>query len=87
MADGVRRIAGTTWGLAVTGIAGPGGGTPDKPVGTVCIAVAGEHAAQACRYRFSGTREQITLMSCHMALAALRRAVLGLAPPGPPGGV
>lgn len=48
MASGVRRAVGSTWGLGVTGIAGPGGGTPRKPVGTVCFGVSGPGLETAC---------------------------------------
>ena len=48
MASGVRQAVGSTWGLGVTGIAGPGGGTPRKPVGTVCFGVSGPGLETAC---------------------------------------
>ncbi|MBE0597097.1 MAG: CinA family nicotinamide mononucleotide deamidase-related protein, partial [Desulfuromonadales bacterium] len=59
MAGGIRAAAGTDIGLAVTGIAGPTGGTPDKPVGTVWLALAAPGVEQAKVYRFSGDRGQI----------------------------
>lgn len=73
MAQGIRQAAGTDLGLAITGIAGPDGGTPDKPVGTVFLALstAGEERVQG--YRFSGDREQIRHISACMALEWLRR--------------
>lgn len=52
MARGARRAAGATYGLAVTGIAGPGGGSPDKPVGTVCIGLATPEEVVARRHTF-----------------------------------
>ena len=58
MAAGARRVAGTTWSLAVTGIAGPSGGTPEKPVGTVWIALDGPSRG-ARRYDFDGDRDAI----------------------------
>ncbi|MFZ2633731.1 MAG: CinA family nicotinamide mononucleotide deamidase-related protein [Desulfosalsimonadaceae bacterium] len=50
MAEGVRRMSGATYGLATSGIAGPSGGTPEKPVGTVCIGIASEKGTQAFRF-------------------------------------
>lgn len=58
MSSGMRDRAGTTWSIAVTGIAGPGGGTAEKPVGTIWIALAGPRH-EARRYRFGGDRKQI----------------------------
>lgn len=58
MAAGVVKLSGATWGVAITGLAGPTGGTRDRPVGTVCMAVAGP--VSLCRtYRLSGDREKI----------------------------
>jgi nicotinamide-nucleotide amidase len=73
MARGIRRAAGTDVALAVTGIAGPSGGTPGKPVGTVYLALAAEDTEQVRGYRFGGEREQIRTLSACMALDWLRR--------------
>jgi len=55
-------------GIAITGIAGPGGGTPEKPIGTVYIAVASEYDEMAEEYHFSGTRENIKEASVETAI-------------------
>jgi len=73
MARGVRRAAGTDLALAVTGIAGPDGGSPQKPVGTVYLALTAGDAEKVRGYRFGGDREQIRMLSACMALDWLRR--------------
>jgi len=80
MAAGVRRISGATFGLATTGIAGPDGGSADKPVGTVCIALdsAGGHLSH--RYQLWGTRDWVKLLTSQIALDWVRRAELGADP-------
>ncbi len=80
MAVGARRALGADVGLAVTGIAGPDGGTPDKPVGTVCIALAAADAAYRRRYQLWGTREWVKLLASQVALDWVRRYLLGLNP-------
>jgi len=71
MAKGVRKMARTSLGLAVTGIAGPSGGRVSKPVGTVFIALAGEKGLMCNGYHFRGNREEIKCMSSEKALEML----------------
>lgn len=73
LAEGVRKRAGATLGLGVTGIAGPGGGTPEKPVGTVFIALASPSGQQQNLYRFAGDRERIRRAASQAALDLVRR--------------
>ena len=78
MAEGARRVAKSSWALSITGIAGPGGGTDAKPVGTVFCALAGEGATQAREHHFVGDREQIRQASAYAALDLLRRTLHAL---------
>ena len=77
MARGVRRVLGASIGLATTGIAGPSGGTPEKPVGTVCIAVDSPAGTYSRRYQLWGTRDWIKLLTSQIALDWVRRIQLG----------
>jgi nicotinamide-nucleotide amidase len=80
MAAGARTAFASDLGLAITGIAGPDGGTPDKPVGTVCFALAAAGAAFRRRYQLWGTREWVKLLSSQIALDWVRRYLLGRDP-------
>jgi PncC family amidohydrolase len=73
MAMGARRLTGATYGLATTGVAGPGGGTPDKPVGTVWFSLAVGQDVLRERLQFGGSREQIQMKAAIHALAMIRR--------------
>ncbi len=76
MAEGIRKKSGSDLGLAVTGIAGPGGGTAEKPVGTVWIALSTAQAVKAGHFLFVGRREQIKIVSAYTALNWIRRVLL-----------
>jgi len=82
MAAGVRDTAGTTWGLATTGIAGPSGGTDEKPVGTAFVGVAyagawesGDSYTTATRYEFDGDRRELKERIARQALRDLESAL------------
>lgn len=77
MAEGVRAKSGSTFGMASTGIAGPAGGTPLKPVGTIFLAVASPRGTQVEGKLFSGNRRLIKLATATHALDMLRRLLLG----------
>ena len=68
MAEGVRGLIGTDLGVGVTGLAGPGGGTAEKPVGLVFIAVAGAAGSCVRRFVFSGKRTEIKRQAADEAL-------------------
>ncbi len=68
MAQGVRRQLKTEWSVAITGIAGPNGGTPLKPVGTVCFAIAGPSFEDSRKEFFSGDRKEIQQSSVDYAV-------------------
>lgn len=77
MARGVCRAAGSDLGLAVTGIAGPDGGSPEKPVGTVFIALATQDGCRSERFQFHGSRDEVRIITAWTALDWLRRYLSG----------
>lgn len=78
MANGVRQKMGADWGIAVTGIAGPGGGSAAKPVGTVYIGLSrAGHPAETHALRLTGDRDVVRRWSAHHALNDLRLRLLG----------
>ena len=76
MAEGVRHAIPADIGVGITGIAGPGGATAEKPVGLVYIAVAAEHMTHAVRHVFSGSRAEVKRQSTEAALAMVRDLLL-----------
>ena len=75
MAEGIRARTGADVGIGVTGIAGPDGGTPDKPVGTVVIAVTHPAGTSSRTLQFPGDREQVRFQASQAALDLLRRTL------------
>ena len=73
MARGIRERAGSTWGIGITGVAGPGGGTPKKPVGLVYVGLSSAKSTIAQEFRFGGDRDAIRKRSVLAALDLLRR--------------
>jgi PncC family amidohydrolase len=74
MAAGAVAVSGSTWGVAITGIAGPAGATPGRPVGTVCLSVDGP--APRCRtLAVEGDRRQVRIQAVEEALRLLEEAV------------
>lgn len=79
MAAGSRKLCGATYGLSTSGIAGPDGGTPAKPVGTVCIGLATSQAAAGYRLTFSNVNRQMNKKRFAMAaMDILRRHLMGI---------
>jgi len=71
LADGARRRFGADIGIGITGIAGPGGGTPEKPVGTVCLGISADAVRYSGRRRFAGDRESVRGQAVAWVLAEL----------------
>lgn len=82
MADAVRARARSSVGVGITGIAGPGGGSPEKPVGTVCIAVAIPQARDVRRFAFIGPRDLVKFQSVQAAMNMLRLLLAEVPPAG-----
>ena len=81
MAEGALRVGGSDLAISVTGIAGPGGGSDQKPVGTVFLALARRDGATVTKHvKLSGDREQIRTLAAYLALRMVRRAVNGKSP-------
>jgi nicotinamide-nucleotide amidase len=75
MAEGIRARTGASIGVGITGIAGPTGGSPEKPVGLVFIGLADARGTQVREFRFPGNRERVRLWATQMALEMIRRRV------------
>jgi nicotinamide-nucleotide amidase len=76
LAESVREKIGTTVGVGITGIAGPSGGSPEKPVGTVHIAVSTPTGTTHHRFLFPGSRDRIRWQATQAALNMTRRVLL-----------
>jgi nicotinamide-nucleotide amidase len=81
LAAGIRLRTGATIGIGITGVAGPGGGTPEKPVGLIYIALADGTGFKEHVVRFPGDRERVRWQGSQMALDLVRRYFLRVAQP------
>ncbi|HEX5002055.1 MAG TPA: competence/damage-inducible protein A [Bacteroidia bacterium] len=77
MAKGVRSKLGSTWAVSTTGVAGPGGGTPEKPVGTIWIGLDGPSGSFAKKFNFAGDRLRNIQLTGAFALNMLRKELIG----------
>lgn len=77
LAEGIRKRTGASIGIGITGIAGPEGGSREKPVGLVYIALADERSTQVREFRIPGNRERIRTWASQAALEMIRRRVRG----------
>jgi nicotinamide-nucleotide amidase len=75
LAEGIRRAGAATWGVGITGIAGPSGGTPEKPVGTVHVALAGPGETVHVHRAYRGDRERVRRQAAFEAMNVLRLAL------------
>jgi nicotinamide-nucleotide amidase len=75
MSEGIRKRAGASLGIGVTGIAGPGGGSVEKPVGLVFVGLSDARSTTVRQFQFPGTRERIRQWASQMALEMIRRKV------------
>jgi nicotinamide-nucleotide amidase len=73
MAEGAKRVCGSSVAVGITGVAGPAGGAPDKPVGTVCFAICGPGTTRTSTKLFAGSRERVRMAAAYYALDLARR--------------
>jgi len=77
MAEGVRRRLGSDWGVSITGVAGPGGGTAEKPVGLVWLSVSGPESTRAWKLTWPGGSREIVRLRAALAALNYMRLALG----------
>ena len=73
MAEGVKKLCGSSLAVSITGVAGPEGGAPDKPVGTVCFAVCGPGTTRTATKLFAGDRDRVRMAAAYFGLDLARR--------------
>ena len=76
LAEGIRKRCGSTLGIGITGVAGPAGGTPEKPVGLVFLALASEKGTEVAERTFPGDRKRIRFFASQLALDMIRRKLM-----------